>query len=101
MTCIKASISATRTRLEAYSSHLGQEEDDLLVLDSVTLESLLIEYGSSAQIAASSAVKKMRLWGRSMLSEEKIADVIESTHYTLGQSCLEAERQYLHALLTK
>ncbi len=89
-----------QNRLEAYLSRHWPEVNDLLALDSVTLESLLIEYGSPAQIAvdASAVVDKMRVWGRSMLSEEKIADVIKSARQSLGQPCLEAERQYLQAL---
>ena len=89
-----------QNRLEAYLSNHWPKVDKLLALHSVTLESLLIEYGSPAQIAADafSAAKKMRTWGRSMLSGEKIADVIKSTRQTLGQPCLESERQYLQAL---
>ena len=89
-----------QNRLEAYLSRHWPEVDDLLALHSVTLESLLIEYGSPAQIAANAATaaKNMRIWGRSMLSEEKITDVIQSACQTLGQPCLEAERYYLQAL---
>ena len=89
-----------QNRLEAYLSRHWPEVDDLLALHSVTLESLLIDYGSPAQIAAdaSAAIEKMRVWGRSMLSEEKIADVIKSACQTLGQPCIEAERRYLQAL---
>ena len=89
-----------QNRLEAYLSRHWPEVNDLLALHSVTLESLLIDYGSPAQIAidAPAAIEKMRVWGRSMLSEEKIADVIKSAYQTLGQPCLEAERRYLQAL---
>ena len=89
-----------QNRLEAYLSRHWPEVNDLLALHSVTLESLLIEYGSAAQLAndAQAAAKKMRVWGRSMLSKEKIADVIKSACQTLGQPCLESERQYLQAL---
>lgn len=89
-----------QNRLEAYLSRHWPEVNDLLALHSVTLESLLIDYGSPAQLAADThaAAQKMRIWGRSMLSDEKIADVIKSACQTLGQPCLEAERQYLQAL---
>ncbi|SMG62756.1 conserved hypothetical protein [methanotrophic bacterial endosymbiont of Bathymodiolus sp.] len=62
------------------------EVNELLALHSVTLESLLIEYCSPAQIAvhATIAAKNMRIWGRSMLSEEKITKVIHSASQTLG-----------------
>lgn len=92
-----------QNRLEAYLSRHWPEVDELLALDSVTLESLLIEYGSPAEIAADelAVFNKMRVWGRSMLSEEKIADVIKSACQTLGQPCLESEREYLQALATE
>lgn len=44
------------------------------------------------------AAEKIRAWGRSMLSEEKITDVINSACQTLGQPCLEAKRRYLQVL---
>jgi transposase len=89
-----------QNRLEAYLSRHWPEVDDLLALHSVTLERLLIEYGSPAQIAndTQAVAQKMRVWGRSMLSDEKIADVINSACQTLGQPCLEGERHYLQAL---
>jgi hypothetical protein len=40
----------------------------------------------------------MRIWGRSMLSEEKITKVIHSASQTLGQPCLESERRFFQAL---
>ena len=89
-----------QNRLEAYLSRHWPEVKNLLPLDSVTLESVLIEYGSPAQIAidASEVIDKMRVWERCMLSEEKIADVIKSARQTLGQPCLEAEHLYLQTL---
>ena len=89
-----------QNRLEAYLSRHWPEVNELLALHSVTLENLLIEYGSPSQIAAneSTAIENMRVWGKSMLSEEKIAAVIQSACQTLGQPCLEAERGYLQAL---
>ena len=89
-----------QNRLEAYLSRHWPEVDKLLALHLVTLESLLVEYGSSAQIAIDTcaATKNMRAWGRCMLSDEKIADVIKSACQTLGQPCIAAEQQYLQAL---
>jgi transposase len=89
-----------KNRLEAYLSRHWPEVLPLLPLDSVTLESLLIEYGSPEQIAKNTeeASKNMRLWGKSQLKDEKIAVVIQSAVNTLGQPCIEAERRYLQAL---
>lgn len=89
-----------QNRLEAFLSRHWPEVLPLLALDSVTLESLLIDYGSPEQIAASAeqAAKAMRRWGKHCLSTEKIDAVIHSAATTLGQPCIEAERRYLQAL---
>ena len=89
-----------QNRLEAFLSRHWPEVLLLLALDSVTLESLLIDYGSPEQIAANAeqAAKDMRRWGKSCLSLEKIDAIIHSAATTLGQPCIEAERHYLQAL---
>jgi len=89
-----------KNRLEAFLSRHWPEVLPLLALDSVTLESLLIDYGSPEQIAANAgqAANDMRRWGKSCLSLEKIEAVIHSAATTLGQPCIEAERHYLQAL---
>ncbi|HEY5139249.1 MAG TPA: IS110 family transposase, partial [Methylococcales bacterium] len=89
-----------KNRLEAYLSRHWPEVLPLLPLDSVTLESLLIEYGSPEQIAKNTdeAAKNMHLWSKNQLKYEKIAVVIQSAVNTLGQPCIEAERRYLQAL---
>jgi len=89
-----------QNRLEAFLSRHWPEVLPLLALDSVTLESLLIDYGSPEQIAANAeqAAKDMRRWGKSCLSLEKIDAIIYSAATTLGQPCIEAERHYLQAL---
>jgi len=89
-----------QNRLEAYLNRHWPEVCCLLALDSVTLEHLLREYGSAANIAADAeaATQKMKCWGRSRLTEEKIAQVIDSATHTLGQPCTRAERHYLQAL---
>jgi transposase len=89
-----------QNRLEAFLSRHWPEVLPLLALDSVTLESLLIDYGSPEQIAANAgqAASDMRRWGKSCLSLEKIEAVIHSAATTLGQPCIEAERHYLQAL---
>ena len=72
----------------------------MLSLDSVTLEKLLIEYGSPASIAADAknAANNMRLWGKHLLSDAKIEAIISSACNSLGQPCIESELRYLHAL---
>jgi transposase len=40
----------------------------------------------------------MKGWGKSQLTKEKIAQVIESAAHTLGQPCIDSERRYLQAL---
>ena len=89
-----------QNRLEAYLHRHWPEVCSLLALNSVTLEHLLREYGSAACIAADAkaAAQKMQRWGKSGLTEKKIAQVIESAAHTLGQPCIEAERHYLQSL---
>jgi transposase len=89
-----------QNRLEAFLSRHWPEVLSLLALDSVTLESLLIDYGGPEQIAAGAeqAANDMRRWGKSGLSSKKIEQVIHSAAITLGQPCIEAERRYLQAL---
>ena len=89
-----------QNRLEAYLNRHWPEVGYLLTLDSVTLERLLIEYGSPERIAsdAKNAAKKMRLWGGHLLSHTKIELVITSACKTLGQPCIESEFCYLQAL---
>lgn len=89
-----------RGRLESQLSRHWPEVLYLLDLDSVTLESLLIEYGSPACIArhADAAAEHMRCWGKSQLKAEKIERVIESAIQTWGQPCIAAEQRYLQAL---
>jgi len=89
-----------QNRLEAYLSRHWPEVDYLLSRDSVTLENLLIEYGTPANIAADkeNAAKKMRAWGKHLLSDAKIEAVIKSACNTLGQPCIDSELRYLQAL---
>jgi len=89
-----------QNRLEAFLSRHWPEVGKFLDLDSVTLESLLIAYGSPEHIAADAkdAAKKMRGWGRSLLSDEKIESVIKSARHSLGQPCTDIEVRYLQAL---
>lgn len=89
-----------QNRLEAYLSRHWPKVLYLLALDSVTLENLLIEYGSPANIAENPPVagQKMKAWGKSHLKDDKIIRILDSAANTVGQPCLEAERRYLQAL---
>lgn len=92
-----------QNRLEAYLSRHWPEALALFDLDSVTLEKLLIAYGSPQAIAADAeqAARHMQAWGGHFLSMDKIAWVIDSAGATLGQPCIDAERRYLQALATE
>lgn len=89
-----------RNRLEAYLSRHWPEALAILELDSVTLEKLLITYGSPQAIAAHAeeAAQHMKTWGGHFLSEDKIQKIIASAQGSIGLPCIEAERQYLQAL---
>jgi len=89
-----------QNRLEAYLSRHWPEVGYLLELNSVTLESLLREYGSPDRIALDikGVAKKMKVWGKNGLSKQKVEQVIDSAVKTLGQPCIEAERLYLQSL---
>lgn len=92
-----------QNRLEAYLGRHWPEVLALFELDSVTLEKLLIAYGSPQAIAADAeqAAKNMKAWGGHFLKHDKIAQVIDSAVNTIGQPCIDAERRYLQALATE
>jgi transposase len=75
----------------------------LFELDSVTLEKLLVAYGSPQAIAADAeqAARHMKAWGGHFLKTDKIVQVIDSAIHTIGQPCIDAERRYLQALATE
>ncbi len=89
-----------RNRLEAYLSRHWPEVLTIVDLESVTLEQLLIAYGSPQTVAAHAdeAARQMKAWGGHFLSEDKINAMIACAETTLGVPCIEAERQYLQAL---
>jgi transposase len=90
-------------RMEAFLSRHWPEVTSLLKLNSVTLESLLIKYGSPHSIAVNAveAAQFMRKTGKHLLSLEKINQVIVSAQTTLGQSCLPCEAHFFQALATE
>ncbi len=92
-----------QNRLEAYLGRHWPEVLALFELDSVTLEKLLVAYGSPQAIAADAeqAAKNMKAWGGHFLKTDKIVQVIDSAIHTIGQPCIDAERRYLQALATE
>jgi transposase len=89
-----------QNRLEAYLSRHWPEVLTLLPLDSVTLESLLIAYGTPADLAqdGENAREQLGAWSRHHLDADTIDAVLHSAATTLGQPCIAAERRYLQAL---
>jgi transposase len=89
-----------QNRLEAALTRHWPEVCHFLELDSVTLEALLLSYGSPDRVAQQpeEARERVRRVSRSRLSGEKIEAVIDSARHTIGLPCMEAERDYLRAL---
>jgi transposase len=87
-------------RLEAALQRHWPELSHYLELDSVTLEELLLSYGSPAELSARAEEgrERMRRVSRGKLAGEKIEAVLESAHQTIGVPCVAAEREYLMAL---
>lgn len=88
-----------QNRLEGLLARYWPELPHLLSLDSVTLEQLLIKYGSPQRLAEDDqAAQQLKAWSKGLLKDDKIAQILRSAEHTLGQPCLEAERRYLQAL---
>ena len=87
-------------RLEAYLSRHWPEVTYLMKLSSVTLESILIKYGTPQEIAANAeeAANDMRRIGGHLLTQKKINLVIESAKSTLGAPCIASEKRFMQAL---
>jgi transposase len=89
-----------QNRLEAALQRHWPELTGYLELDSVTLEELLLSYGSPAELSARAEEgrERMRRISRGKLAAEKIEAVLESARQTIGVPCVAAEREYLMAL---
>jgi transposase len=89
-----------QNRLEAALMRHWPEVCAYLELDSVTLEQLLLSYGSPASLTqqAEEAREQMRQVSRGQLSAEKIAAVLDSARGTHGLPGVPAEQDYLKAL---
>lgn len=96
----QSQYEANRNRLEAYLSRHWPEVLDIVSLSSVSLEQLLITFGSPQQVVrhrqeAEALLKKV---SRQMLSEEKISRILDSAQKTQGVPCVDGEAQLLRAI---
>lgn len=89
-----------RNRLEAMLQRHWPEVPAYLALDSVTLEHLLIRYGSPQELARNSAAVEALMCkvSRGKLSQEKIQGLLEASQNSIGIPCVEEERMYLQHL---
>ena len=89
-----------QNRLEAALQRHWPELTGYLELDSVTLEDLLLSFGSPAELSARAEEgrERMRRISRGRLAAEKIEAVLESARHSIGVPCVAAEREYLMAL---
>ena len=84
-----------RLRGEAALQRHWPELTHYLELDSVTLEDLLLSFGSPAELSAQAEEgrERMRRVSRGKLAAEKIEAVLESARQTIGVPCVAAERE--------
>ncbi len=96
----QSSYQRNLNRLEARLARHWPEVLPLLTLDSVTLESLLVEYGSPEAVShdREGSLALMQRAGRGGLSATKQVQVLSSAVQTLGVPCIEAERDTLQGL---
>jgi hypothetical protein len=93
-------LQSSRSRLEAQLSRHWPELAGILDLGSVTLMTLVAEYGSALEVAshAEEARRLMRRCGRSALRQEKMDAVLAAAGQTLGMPCIEAEKVLMQTL---
>jgi transposase len=91
---------ANLNRLEAHLSRHWPEVIQLLDLSTVSLQSLLAEYGAPLQVAQhrEAAACLLQRIGRGLLRAEKIQQVLDCSESTLGLPCTAAERHLLQVL---
>jgi transposase len=95
-----AQHQANLNRLEAYLNRHWPEGVRILDVNTVSLQTLIGEYGDPAQIAAhrEAAARLLRRTGRGLLSAEKIEQALASCETTLGVPCTPGERHLLRML---
>lgn len=91
---------ANLNRLEAHLNRHWPEATRLMGLNSVSLQSLLGEYGDPQQVAQhrEAAARLLQRSGRGLLHAEKIQPLLDSSATTLGLPCTDAERHLLQRL---
>lgn len=100
LTIYQKQFQKNRNRLESLLARHWPELPRVLDLGSVTLLSVLIEFGSAAQVAArpEEARQFMRRTGGAMLSDEKISSVVEQAFTSFGVPPVAAEVEALQAI---
>lgn len=91
---------ANLNRLDAYLNRHWPEVVRILDVNTVSLQTLIGEYGDPGQVAAhrEAAAQLLRRTGRGLLSAEKIAQALASSETTLGVVCTAGERHLLRTL---
>ena len=91
---------ANLNRLEAHLNRHWPEVVRILDLNTVSLHTLIGEYGDPSQVCAyrEQAGQLLRRSGRALLSAEKIEQVLASSETTLGLPCTPGERHWLQVL---
>jgi len=91
---------ANLNRLDAYLNRHWPEVVRILGLSTVSLPTLIGEYGDPGQVSAhrDEAQRLLRRTGRGLLSGEKIEQVLDSSETTLGVPCTPGERHLLQVL---
>jgi transposase len=100
LTLYQSALGPALNRLEAQLARYWPELPKFLELDSATLLELVGQFGSPAAVAGD--VKRarglMRVTGGQFLSDEKIAQVLDSAAASLGVAMVPAERGMLQEL---
>jgi transposase len=96
----RAQHQANLNRLEAYLNRHWPEVVRIVDVNTVSLQTLIGEYGDPGQVAGhrEAAARLLRRTGRGLLSAEKIAQALDSSETTLGVACTAGERHLLSTL---
>lgn len=87
-------FTAACNRIEALRARHWPEVEKLLALGSATFLRILYHYGSPQALACDpKAHGQLRLWGGSLLKDEKIVAVLESAKTTVGIRCTKTDIQ--------
>ena len=88
----RAQHQANLNRLEAYLNRHWPEVVRIVDVNTVSLQTLIGEYGDPGQVAGhrEAAARLLRRTGRGLLSAEKIAQALDSSETPLGVACTAA-----------